>query len=128
MLVDVREIELPHPGIVQLFSIGESAQGRDLIAAKVSDNVATDEAEPEAYIDGLTHGNEPMSLEMTIRLLRWLAEGYGTDARITDRRPDRGLDRVRRQPRRTGLRLRLGLLPQLAQEPAAERRHHGDRH
>ena len=83
MLVDVREIERAHPGIVQLFSIGESAQGRDLIAAKVSDNVATDEAEPEAYIDGLTHGNEPMSLEMTIRLLRWLAEGYGTDARIT---------------------------------------------
>ena len=81
-------------------------QGRELLAAKVSDNVATDEAEPEAYIDGLTHGNEPMSLEMTIRILRWLAEGYGSDSRITGhRRPDRGLDRVRRQPRRPGVRL-----------------------
>ena len=64
-------------------------QGRELLAAKVSDNVATDEAEPEAYIDGLTHGNEPMSLEMTIRILRWLAEGYGSDSRITGHRGPR---------------------------------------
>jgi hypothetical protein len=84
MVADVEAIAAAHPSIVRLFSIGQSAQGRDLVAAKVSDNVASDEAEPEAYIDGLTHGNEPMSLEMTIRLLRWLAEGYGSDARITN--------------------------------------------
>ena len=83
MVAEVAAIAAAHPSIVRTFSIGDSAQGRDLIAAKVSDNVATDEAEPEAYIDGLTHGNEPMSLEMTIRLLRWLAEGYGSDSRIT---------------------------------------------
>jgi hypothetical protein len=84
MTAEVEQIAAAHPSIVQVFSIGTSAQGRDLLAAKVSDNVATDEAEPEAYVDGLTHGNEPMSLEMTIRLLRWLAEGYGSDARITN--------------------------------------------
>jgi carboxypeptidase T len=84
MLADVQGVAAAHPSIVHLFSIGESVQGRDLVAAKVSDNVATDEAEPEAYVDGLTHGNEPMSLEMTIRLLHWLAEGYGSDTRITN--------------------------------------------
>ena len=83
MVAEVQAIAAAHPSIVRTFSIGESAQGRELLAAKVSDNVATDEAEPEAYIDGLTHGNEPMSLEMTIRVLRWLAEGYGSDSRIT---------------------------------------------
>ena len=83
MVAEVEAIAAAHPSIVRTFSIGESHQGRELVAAKVSDNVATDEAEPEAYIDGLTHGNEPMSLEMTIRALRWLAEGYGSDSRIT---------------------------------------------
>jgi hypothetical protein len=84
MVTDVEAIAAAHASIVQLFTIGQSAQGRDLIGAKVSDNVATDEAEPEAYLDGLTHGNEPMSLEMTIRLLHWLADGYGSDDRITN--------------------------------------------
>jgi carboxypeptidase T len=84
MVADVQAVAAAHPSIVGTFSIGESYQGRELLAAKVSDNVATDEGEPEAYVDGLTHGNEPMSLEMTIRLLHWLAEGYGSDARITN--------------------------------------------
>ncbi len=44
------------------------------------------------------------------------------------RGPDRGLDRVRRQPRRPGVRLRLRHPPQLAQEPPAERRHDRHRH
>jgi carboxypeptidase T len=83
MVAAVEAIAAAHPSTVRTFSIGESHQGRELLAAKVSDNVATDEAEPEAYIDGLTHGNEPMSVEMTIRTLRWLAEGYGSDSRIT---------------------------------------------
>ena len=83
MVADVEAVATAHPSIVRTFSIGDSYQGRDLLAAKVSDNVDIDEAEPEAYVDGLTHGNEPMSVEMTIRLLHWLAEGYGTDSRVT---------------------------------------------
>ena len=84
MVAEVEAVAAAHPSIVQTFSIGTSAKGRDLVAAKISDNVATDEAEPEAYVDGLTHGNEPMSLEMTLRLLHWLADGYGSDDRITN--------------------------------------------
>ena len=40
--------------------------------------------EPEVLFDGLHHGDEHMSLEMTLRILHWLADGYGGDARITD--------------------------------------------
>jgi carboxypeptidase T len=83
MTAEVQAIAAAHPDIVHAFSIGHSDQGRTLLAAKVSDNVATDEPEPEAYVDGLTHGNEPMSLEMTLALLRWLADGYGSDERVT---------------------------------------------
>ena len=93
------------PAIVRTFSIGESYQGRELWAAKISDNVATDEDEPEVLYRRPPHADEHMSLEMTIQILRWLADGYGTDARITnivDR--TRGLDRVRGQPGRRRVR------------------------
>ncbi len=84
MAAEVEAIAAAHPSIVGRFSIGRSHQGRELWAAKVSDNVEVDEREPEVLFDGLHHGNEPMSLEMTLAILRWLTEGYGTDPRITN--------------------------------------------
>jgi carboxypeptidase T len=72
-----------HPGIVKRFSIGKSYGGRQLWAAKISDRVATDEDEPEVLFDGLHHGNEHMSQEMTLAILRWLVTGYGTNAQVT---------------------------------------------
>ncbi len=72
-----------NPDITQRFSIGKSYQGRDLWAMKISDNVATDENEPEVLFDGAHHADEHMGAEMTLRIMRWLVEGYGTDTRIT---------------------------------------------
>ena len=80
----VAAVEAAHPAIVDRFSIGESYKGRKLWAAKVSDNVALDEDEPEVLFDGLHHADEHMSLEMTLAILRWLTDGYGSDDRITD--------------------------------------------
>jgi hypothetical protein len=73
-----------HPDIVQRFSIGKSYQGRDLWAVKISDNVATDENEPEVLFDGSHHADEHMAAEMTLRIMHWLVDGYGTDTRITN--------------------------------------------
>ena len=83
MSAEVAAVAAAHPDIVQRFSIGQSYQGRQLWAAKISDNVATDEAEPEVLFDGLHHSDEHMGLEMTLRILHWLVDGYGTDPRIT---------------------------------------------
>lgn len=80
---DVAAVAAAYPSIVRRFSIGKSYQGRELWAAKISDNVATDEAEPEVLYDGGQHADEHMGVEMTVRILHWLAEGYGKDARIT---------------------------------------------
>ncbi|HSL34342.1 MAG TPA: M14 family zinc carboxypeptidase, partial [Candidatus Limnocylindrales bacterium] len=46
MVADIKAVEAARPSIVDVFSIGKSYQGRDIWAAKISDNVATDEAEP----------------------------------------------------------------------------------
>ena len=68
-----------HPDIVQRFSIGKSYQGRELWAVKISDNVATDENEPEVLFDGAHHADEHMGAEMTLQIMHWLVDGYGTD-------------------------------------------------
>ena len=84
MVAEIQAAQADHPDLVTLRSIGKSYRGRDLWVAKVSDNVATDEPEPEVMFDSLHHAREHLSLEQTLAILRWLTDGYGTDARITD--------------------------------------------
>ena len=84
MVAEIQATRDAHPDIVALSSIGKSYKGRDLWVAKVSDNVATDESEPEVMLDSLHHAREHLSLEQNLAVLRWLTEGYGTDSRITD--------------------------------------------
>lgn len=72
-----------HPAIARRFSIGRSYQGRELWAMKISDHVATDEAEPEVLYDGGHHGDEHMGVEMALRIMHWFVDGYGEDPRIT---------------------------------------------
>lgn len=80
---EVAAVAAAHPDIVSRFSIGKSYQGRDLWAVKISDNVNVDEAEPEVMFDGTHHADEHMGTEMTLHILHWLVDGYGSDARIT---------------------------------------------
>ena len=84
------------------FSIGESHDGRDAAGREgVATTSPRTSPSPRSCSTGCTHGNEPMSLEMTLAILRWLTDGYGTDDRITgDRERPRDVDRVRGQPRR----------------------------
>ncbi|HEX5824296.1 MAG TPA: M14 family metallopeptidase, partial [Candidatus Limnocylindrales bacterium] len=84
MTADVAAVAAAHPTIVKQVSIGKSYQGRTIWAVKISDNVAIDENEPEVLFDGLTHADEHMGLEMTLKIMHWLADGYGHDSRITN--------------------------------------------
>ena len=82
MVADIHAVEAAHPDIVDVFSIGKSYQGRDLWAAKISDNVATDESEPEILFDALHHAREHMTVEQALYLLHLLADNYATDSQI----------------------------------------------
>lgn len=73
-----------HPGIAQRFDIGASYEGRKIWGIKISDNVGTDEDEPEVLFHGLTHARERLSAEMALHIVAMLTDGYGTDQRVTD--------------------------------------------
>ncbi|WP_406440040.1 M14 family metallopeptidase [Streptomyces sp. NBC_00631] len=73
-----------YPSIMSRQVIGKSYQGRDIVAIKVSDNVATDENEPEVLLTFHQHAREHLTVEMALYLLRELGAGYGTDSRVTN--------------------------------------------
>ncbi|MFF0747550.1 M14 family metallopeptidase [Streptomyces sp. NPDC004267] len=73
-----------YPSIMSKQVIGKSYQGRDIVALKISDNVGTDENEPEVLFTAHQHAREHLTIEMALYLLRELGAGYGTDPRITN--------------------------------------------
>jgi len=81
---ELKGIEAAHPDICKLYDIGKSFEGRELWFMKISDNVETEEDEPEIKYISTMHGDEPVGTELCLSLIHLLAEQYGTDSRITD--------------------------------------------
>ncbi len=73
-----------YPELCQVFSIGNSIQGRQLLMAKISKNVGTREAEPQFLYTGTIHGDETTGYILLLRLIDYLLENYGTDPKVTN--------------------------------------------
>jgi carboxypeptidase T len=79
---EVQTTATDFPSLVRRFSIGRSYQSRELWAVKISDNVATDENEPEALFECGQHAREHLTIEMCLYLLREFTSRYSADTRI----------------------------------------------
>jgi hypothetical protein len=84
MSAEIQNVANANPSIVSRFSIGNSYEGRAIWAVKISDNVGTDENEPEVLFVGLHHAREHLTVEMTLYILNELVSKYGTDSRIAN--------------------------------------------
>lgn len=73
-----------HPDICEVFSIGQTVEGRELMMAKISDNVGTRESEPQFLYTGTMHGDEIAGFVLFLRLIDYLLTNYGTIPEITD--------------------------------------------
>ncbi|RBQ19997.1 zinc carboxypeptidase [Spongiactinospora rosea] len=82
MNTEINAIVAAHPGLVSKFTYGSSYQGRQLVGVKISDNVGTDEAEPEILFTAHQHAREHLTVEMALYQMHLLADNYATDARI----------------------------------------------
>ena len=74
-----------HPGIARSFSIGRSYEGREIWAIKISDNVATDENEPEVFINAQIHARERAPNELALYIIRLLTNRYGEKTELGQR-------------------------------------------
>ncbi|MCU0852694.1 MAG: M14 family metallopeptidase [Thermoplasmata archaeon] len=89
IMAELASIASAHSDIVELHDIGDSwekTQGiadRDIIAVKISDNVAVDEDEPEVMIVGLHHAREWSTSELVLEVVKNLTTAYGNDTRLS---------------------------------------------
>ncbi|MEU1255626.1 M14 family metallopeptidase [Streptomyces chartreusis] len=83
MTSEINSIVSANPSIASQRVIGTSYQGRNIVAIKISDNVGTDEAEPEVLFTHHQHAREHLTVEMALYLLRELTSDYGSDSRVT---------------------------------------------
>lgn len=81
---EINQIVAQYPTIASKRVIGKSYQGRDLVAIKISDNVATDEAEPEVLFTHHQHAREHLTVEMALYLLKEFTSKYATESRVAN--------------------------------------------
>jgi carboxypeptidase T len=84
MTAEINQIVADHPTIAQKIQYGTSYEGRALIALKISDNVATDESEPEVLYNAHQHAREHLTVEMALYLANMFTNDYGSDSRVTN--------------------------------------------
>lgn len=77
------KFETDYPELCKIDTFGISVEGRKLLTAKVSDNVAKNEAEPAFCYMSTIHGNETVGYILLLRLADYLLSNYGKDERIT---------------------------------------------
>ena len=73
-----------YPEICTVLSIGNSVQGRELLMAKISDNVNVRESEPRFLYTSSMHGDEITAYVLMLRLIDYLLTNYGSNDRITN--------------------------------------------
>ena len=84
MTAQINSVAAAFPSIARISSIGTSYEGRDMPVIKISDNVATDENEPEILFNAHQHAREHLTVEMALYLLNLFTSNYGSDVRITN--------------------------------------------
>jgi hypothetical protein len=84
MVAELQQAAFDHPAIFSFFSIGLSHEGRTVWIGKISDNVGTDEDEPEVLFVHHQHAREHLTVEMALYTLKMLTDEYGTDPQITN--------------------------------------------
>ncbi len=75
-----------YPALADTIRIGQAHAPtlRNVTVIKISDNVMTDENEPEVLYIGNHHARELMSVEMPLMFAQYLLQNYGTDATVTN--------------------------------------------
>ncbi|MDA3905750.1 MAG: M14 family zinc carboxypeptidase [Bacteroidales bacterium] len=78
----IYQFAIDYPDICQVFSIGQSVEGRELLVAKISDNITISEAEPQFLYSGQIHGDELLTSILMLRLIDHLLNNYNSDIQV----------------------------------------------
>lgn len=79
---DLFRLQEMYPQIARVHDIGDTIEGRDILAIKISDNVEFDEMEAEVLLVGCHHAREWLSVEVPYYIAQYLVEQYDVDPEI----------------------------------------------
>ncbi len=83
--VELWFINYLHPAIASTtMVIGQTIEGRDIWAVKISDNWEDDEDEPEILFTSAIHAREVITPDVLLHYMNHLVNNYGTDPEVTD--------------------------------------------
>jgi hypothetical protein len=74
----MKKFETDYSNLCKLDSIGTTVQGRKLYVLKISDNVGTEEVEPEVFYTSTMHGDETTGYILLLRLADYLLSNYNS--------------------------------------------------
>lgn len=80
----MEQFSLQYPNLCTIENIGTSVDNRDILVAKISNNVALDEAQPKFFYTGQMHGDELVCYVLFLRLIDYLLINYEVDPEITE--------------------------------------------
>ncbi|MHC4534043.1 MAG: M14 family zinc carboxypeptidase [Planctomycetota bacterium] len=80
--VNTELIALEESGVAKTYIIGNTHEGRDIWAIRISDNPSEDEQEPGAVFLGCHHAREWISVEVPLYIAQYLANNYNSDAEV----------------------------------------------
>lgn len=81
----LNNLEATYPNIVKTIIIGNSHEGKPIIAVKISDSPGTeDPSENDVLFVGGTHAREYISIEVPLRIAEYLAQNYATNTEVKD--------------------------------------------
>lgn len=73
-----------YPALCRLDTFGTSAEGRLLLALKISDNVQENEPEPRFLYTSTMHGDELIGYILSLRLIDFLLSSYGSNSEVKE--------------------------------------------
>ncbi|MEE9443615.1 MAG: M14 family zinc carboxypeptidase [candidate division Zixibacteria bacterium] len=77
------QFQMDFPEYCQIIDAGSSVMGRQILFARISDNIDLEEDEPEVFLSGTMHGDETTGYVILLRLIDYLLRNYGTDELIS---------------------------------------------
>jgi len=78
------QFEADYPDLCDVYSIGTTNNGREILVARITDNIDQEEGEPEFLYTSSIHGDETTGYVLMLRLIDYLLTGYGDNDRITN--------------------------------------------
>lgn len=78
----MEKFQTDYPDLCEVEQFGTSVNGKKLMVAKISDNVAQEEKEPKFFYQATIHGDETASFIFMLNLIEHLCKDYNTDERV----------------------------------------------